>query len=823
LLPLIVGIVTGIVAAVFASQIWNANNEKLAKMPVATKVSTDISNGAVAFLNAEYKILTGFVSLIFLLIMFCLDFRDDNGDFKAAVPGTAICFVIGAILSAACGYAGMIIATRANVRTALAVWSAGEEEGLNAGLKVAFKSGSVMAFSVVAAGLFGLSVCFLMFFDDSDSERSFNQLAGFAFGASSIALFARVGGGIYTKAADVGADLVGKVEENLGEDDANNPATVADNVGDNVGDVAGMGADLFESFVGSIVAAATLGYPSFGYAGIALPFWLAGMGALVSIFGTFLVRAKGKEDMQKLLAAVDLSAFVEPAYTKEQCEKLRKAKISEAKLEELLWVIRKAIYATTILVLLLSLLIIELTFGLTDTGMRLWGVIIIGSVTGNLIGYFTEYSTSYTEWPTKSIADKAATGGATVIIQGLGIGMLSTIPPVIFLVIAILASYYLMADTSGIFGIAVSAVGMLSTLGITLATDAYGPVADNAGGIFEMSKADFVTADGTEEEWVRDETDSLDSLGNTTAATGKGFAIGSAVLTALALLNAFAQATDVSDVNLLDPAVLPGILIGALLPFVFASLTMLSVGKAAEAIMYECRLQFNEMHANPDLKVDPAKCIAISTQASLVEMVAPGTLAVFSPMIIGCILGVQGLMGLLAGAISAGFLLAVTMSNAGGAWDNSKKFVEAKGLKNTKDHEAVVIGDTVGDPFKDTSGPALNILIKLMSVVSLVMAPLFKETPWDETGIIVGVILIVIVGIFLTVFSMKFSEGVFTQEERNTINAKAKVRREAEDQQVVTKEKEKEPVAEKPTPDAQPANAAVELEMTEKATQGPTQ
>jgi H(+)-translocating pyrophosphatase len=764
LIALIAGVICLIVAKIFSWQIWDLHNDKLDTMPRTKDLSGKIAAGAVAFLKSEYTGLAVFVLVLAICLLFGIDFVNDDGKFEGGVPGTSVSFVLGAILSATTGYLGMIIATRANVRTALAVFTAGEDEGLNAGLKVAFKSGSVMANCVVGCGLFGLTICFLIFFNDKDSctvDRSWNQLAGFAFGASSIALFARVGGGIYTKAADVGADLVGKVEEGLAEDDPENPATIADNVGDNVGDVAGMGADLFESFVGSIIAAGTLGFEQYGYPGVALPFWLAGVGALLSVVGTFFVRAKSKAAMDAVIEA----HFVPPKGTPEPDLNKKKAKIRAIKLEDLLWVIRKAIYGTSFVVLIASILVIELTFGLTERGWKLFVVILLGSLTGNLIGFFTEYSTSYTEWPTQSIAQKSETGPATVIIQGLGIGMLSTIPPVMFLVVCILSSYYL----AGIYGISISAVSMLSTLGITLATDAYGPVADNAGGIAEMAGDEI-------EDWVRDETDSLDALGNTTAATGKGFAIGSAVLTALALMNAFSKATGVVTVDLLDAVVLPGILIGALLPFVFAALTMLSVGKAAEAIMYECRDQLNKK-ASENTPLDPARCVAISTHASLIEMVPPGTVAVFSPMVVGGLLGVNGLMGLLAGSISSGFLLAVTMSNAGGAWDNSKKYIESQGKKGTVAHVAVVVGDTVGDPFKDTSGPALNILIKLMSVVSLVMAPAFKRSAWKTGPTIFAVVVLILVSIFLIIFKCRYSEGTFTKEQMKAINEASDLRK----------------------------------------------
>jgi len=776
LLSLIGGVISLIVAVINASSIYNI------VLPASGKEQTlslalQIADGADAFLKAEYTVLAVFVIFVFILIAVFLDFSDG-----VVFPVTAVCFILGAFLSALCGWMGMKIATKANVRTTLAC--ALDENGkpdqsgaLNRGLKVAFKSGSVMALSVVSSGLLGLSLCYLIFNDPDDQEKTWSQLAGFAFGASSIALFARVGGGIYTKAADVGADLVGKNEEGLAEDSPDNPATIADNVGDNVGDVAGMGADLFESFVGSIIAAATLGEAEYGNGGVALPFWVAGVGAIVSVIGLQLVRAKDAKAMKAITDTVTQSDH--PDYTADQLAAAKR----EKKLLSLLHAIRFAIYTTSIIVIVAVAGVCLVCIGNNEAGWSLFAVVVVGLVTGNLIGYFTEYATSYTEWPTRSIAEKTKTGSATVIIQGLGIGMLSTIPPVIFLVIAILASYYL----SGIYGIAISAVGMLSTLGITLATDAYGPVADNAGGIAEMAGDEI-------DDWVRDETDSLDALGNTTAATGKGFAIGSAVLTALALMNAFAEAMDITEVNMLDAVVLPGILIGALLPFVFAALTMLSVGSAAEDIMFECRDQLNQKHelskSDPSavFNMDSSKCVAISTKASLREMVIPGTVAVTAPLIVGFLLGGKGLMGMLSGSISSGFLLAVTMANAGGAWDNAKKYIESTGLKGTDQHKAAVTGDTVGDPFKDTSGPALNILIKLMSVVSLVLAPLFEVEPW--LNVPAGAILLAIVLVFIYLFNKYVVQDKGLQSSRKLIDEKSKQRHKEMDQDVLQKEVE---------------------------------
>jgi H(+)-translocating pyrophosphatase len=613
-----------------------------------------------------------------------------------------ICFLVGSFLSALSGYLGMSIATKANVRTTFACAGA---DGLNRGLQVAFKSGAVMGLSVVASGLLGVPILYLIFdhgLSDTNKQEAWNHVSAFAFGGSSIALFARVGGGIYTKAADVGADLVGKVEEDLEEDSPDNPATIADNVGDNVGDVAGMGADLFESYVGSIIAACTIGFPLYGHAGVALPFWVAGLGSICSIVGVLLIRTKGNTHGMK----------------------------SNEILEALLGSIRFSIYAASVAVVGTTIFAIAATFGMNDwIALELGACVLIGLVAGNLIGYFTEYATSYTYPPTVSIAEKSDTGAAPVIIQGLGVGMLSTVPPVLFIFAATLAAYAL----SGIYGIAISAVGMLSTLGVTLATDAFGPVADNAGGIAEMAPDEEVSSE------VRDTTDALDALGNTTAATGKGFAIGSAVLTALALLNAFAEATglDTAGVDILDDVVLPGVIFGAMLPFVFAALTMLSVGRAAESVMWECRDQLNKRFFDQGSQLDAAKCVRICAYSSLKEMVPPGVLAVTTPLVIGFLLGPKGLLGMLLGAISSGFLMGVMMSNAGGAWDNAKKYVEKGNLgpskkKGSANHKATVVGDTVGDPFKDTSGPSLNILIKLMSIVALVIAPLLTAKKDDD-------------------------------------------------------------------------------------------
>jgi K(+)-stimulated pyrophosphate-energized sodium pump len=546
-----------------------------------------------------------------------------------------------------------------------------------------------MGMAVVSFGILGLTILYLAF------DGNMDYITGFGFGASGIALFARVGGGIYTKAADVGADLVGKVEQGIPEDDPRNPAVIADNVGDNVGDVAGMGADLFESYAGSIIAASALGailaVGGSSVAYITLPFLVAAVGILASLIGTFLVKTEENASQEQLLATL-----------------------------------RRAVWGSSGLVLLLTAIVIPLS----GVSFRFWFVILVGLIAGNGIAYFTEYFTSYTEKPTQSIAKASETGSATLIIQGLAVGMNSTLAPVLIVAVSILLTLWLGMSasdgnlTGGLFAVALAGVGMLSTLGVTLATDAYGPVADNAGGIAEM-------ADLPDE--VRTRTDALDSLGNTTAATGKGFAIGSAVLTALALMAAYVEAVRINNpdmaLNLLDPTMLPGILIGAVLPYVFSALTMTAVGKAAYEIVLEVRRQFREIPGlmegtgRPDYKT----CVGISTQSALREMILPGAIAVIAPLLVGYILGAEALAGMLVGAIVSGFMLAVMMANAGGAWDNAKKWIETgeMGGKGSDAHKAAVVGDTVGDPFKDTSGPSLNILIKLMSIVALVFAATF--------------------------------------------------------------------------------------------------
>ena len=674
---LLLAVVAGIVALLFA--LFLAMNV-IKQDPGSEEIQfigRAIQEGANAFLRREYTLLAVFVVVVTVILALFIDFditgRVGGG---SSIPATAISYLIGAIGSGLAGFIGMSIAVRANTRTAVKAM-----QGLNPALRVAFNSGAVMGVSVVGIGLLGVSILYLIF-------RDITVVAGFGFGASSIALFARVGGGIYTKAADVGADLVGKVEQGIPEDDPRNPATVADNVGDNVGDVAGMGADLFESYVGSIIATIALAAVGAAALGIAnpggfdgmllmLPILVAAIGIFSAILGTFLVRTSEDADMGKLL-----------------------------------WSLRTGILASGLLVLIgtgIAIYALGLDF-------KLFWVVLIGLVAGQIIGTSSEYYTSFEFNPTKQLAGQAETGPATVIIGGLGLGMLSTVIPGIVVVVAMGLTYWM----AGTYGVALAAVGMLSTLGITLATDAYGPVADNAGGIAVQAHLD---------PSVRERTDALDSLGNTTAATGKGFAIGSAVLTALALMAAYSQAANIQEFDLLNIRVLMGLIIGSMMPFLFAALTMQAVGRAAGAMVEEVRRQFREIKGllEGTAEADYARAVAISTNGAMKEMVLPGLLAVIVPVAVGAVLGPEALGGLLIGAIATGFLLAIMMANAGGAWDNAKKYIEAGNLggKGSQQHDAAVVGDTVGDPFKDTSGPALNILIKLMSIVALVFAPLF--------------------------------------------------------------------------------------------------
>jgi K(+)-stimulated pyrophosphate-energized sodium pump len=624
------------------------------------EIQAAIQEGAEAFLTREYRALVPFAVFVALFLGVVVGI------------GTGVAFLFGAFCSAATGLAGMAIAVRANARTTQAA-----SESLNRGLRVAFDSGAVMGSAVVGTGLLGLSLVWLIARPLVDFATAISIISGYSMGASSIALFARVGGGIYTKAADVGADLVGKVEVGIPEDDPRNPAVIADNVGDNVGDVAGMGADLFESYVGSIVGTMALAGTVSIVGDDVLPLLVAALGVLASIVGTFFVRVPEGADLNGLL-----------------------------------WALRRGIFVAGALVLVGTAVLVSVT----GAGFGVFWAIIAGLVAGIVIGLGTEFFTSYVYRPTREIADSALTGAATIIIRGLATGMQSTVLATIVLAVAILIAYAL----AGLYGVAIAGVGMLSTLGITLATDAYGPVADNAGGIAEMAQLPHE---------VRERTDALDSLGNTTAATGKGFAIGSAVLTALALMAAYATAVGVSVVNVLDPRVMVGLLIGAMLAYLFSAFAMTAVGKAAYGVVQEVRRQFAEI---PGLlagtgRPDYARCVDITTSAALREMVAPGVLAVGSPLVVGLLLGKEALGGMLMGAIASGALLAIMMANAGGAWDNAKKLIEsgAHGGKGSEAHKAAVVGDTVGDPFKDTAGPSMNILIKLMAVVSLVLAPLF--------------------------------------------------------------------------------------------------
>lgn len=709
-----------LLALVFARYFYKQMMKESEGNGTMIKIASYVREGAMAYLKQQYKI----VVLFFLLITILFSFL--SYILKVQNPWVPFAFITGGFFSGLAGFFGMKTATHAAARTANAA-----RESLNRGLRVAFRSGAIMGLVVVGLGLLDISLWFVILNQVYPSTEADGHnliiitttMLTFGMGASAQALFARVGGGIFTKAADVGGDLVGKVEAGIPEDDPRNPATIADNVGDNVGDVAGMGADLYESYCGSILATAALGAsahvnnPVMQMKAVIAPMIIAAIGIFLSIIGVFLVKTKEDATQKELLKALSKSTNI-----------------------------------ISVLIVILTWLVLRILE--LENSLGIWGAIVVGLITGIVIGKATEYFTSSSYKPTQMIANSSKTGPATVIISGLGMGMLSTAIPVLAVVFGILLSFVLSGGFSdiglGLYGIGIAAVGMLSTLGLTLATDAYGPIADNAGGNAEMSGL------GVE---VRRRTDALDSLGNTTAATGKGFAIGSAALTALALLASYIEELKVGllrigqtvldfgngmfvkvqtaslydfmnyyEVNLMNPKVLIGIFIGSMMAFVFCGLTMNAVGRAAQKMVDEVRRQFNEFPGILEGKTEPdyAKCVEISTKGAQIEMILPSSLAVLIPILIGIIIGVPGVMGLLVGGLGSGFVLAVFMANAGGAWDNAKKFVEEGHLggKGSPSHKATVIGDTIGDPFKDTSGPSLNILIKLMSMVAIVMAGL---------------------------------------------------------------------------------------------------
>ena len=676
----LLGAVIALAYALFTAKKVLGFSEGTEKMQ---KISRSIRSGANAYLKRQYSVVSVF--FIGMFVILCI-----MAGLKLLTWFVPFAFVTGGVFSALSGFVGMKIATLANARTANAC-----REGLNKGLRVAFSAGSVMGFTVVGLGLLDIAIWFTLLkfvFHLSPADIT-SAMITFGMGASSMALFARVGGGIFTKAADVGADLVGKVEAGIPEDDPRNPAVIADNVGDNVGDVAGMGADLYESYVGSIISASALGVSAFGgdVKGMTVPLLLASLGIILSILGTIFVRTGESIDQKQLLKALS-----------------------------------KGTNFSAVAIAVISLPVV---YFVLDGNLGLYAAIISGLLAGVLIGKSTEYFTSDSYNPTRKLAATSETGSATIIIGGLGLGMKSTALPIIIVSISVLVSYFASGGAAnasmGLYGIALSAVGMLSTLGITLATDAYGPVADNAGGIAEMA--------GLPSE-VRERTDALDALGNTTAATGKGFAIGSAALTALALIASYVDKVKAINpeadlsFDIINPVVLIGLFVGACLPFVFAALTMDSVGKAAQSVVKEVRRQFKEIKGLMEGNSEPdyATCVDLCTRASLREMVMPTIIAVAVPVVVGIVLGYKGVVGMLAGATVSGFLMAIFMSNSGGAWDNAKKYIETgvHGGKGSEQHKGAVVGDTVGDPFKDTSGPAINILIKLLSMVSIVFAGL---------------------------------------------------------------------------------------------------